>query len=178
MPAFLAEEKKKLEDKVAALKASRAAAMPRPIEAAEKAVKDFPADPGQGQGSWTKDKRRRRQGRAGQGPRRALPCRRQDAGGDGEDPRHRQEELPGADPVPDGRYRRAAAHPDALLHDAVGQGGAPLGVLVAVLHLPALLHRAGAGHPGQVRGLSATWSARASRSCQPGCRTGRRWTRR
>ena len=52
-------------------------------------------------------------------------------------------ELLRADPLPHGRHGVAAAHPDAVLHDAVGQAGARLGGLVAVLHLPALLHGAG-----------------------------------
>ena len=150
-PAFLASEKQKLVDKVAAVKASGDA---KAVEAAEKAVKDFPADAAAAKAAWTKDKAGARcPRRPGQGPRRAVPGHRQDARGAGKVARHRQEELPGADLLPDGRYRRAAAHPDALLHHAFGQGGAPLGVLVAVLHLPALLHRAGPGHPGQVRCL-------------------------
>ena len=43
----------------------------------------------------------------------------------------------------DGRHGVAAAHPDALLHDALGARGAPVGRLVAALHLPALLLGAG-----------------------------------
>jgi cation/acetate symporter len=35
----------------------------------------------------------------------------------------------------------------------VGEGGAAVGDLVAVLHLPAVLHRAGPGGAGQVRGV-------------------------
>ena len=112
--------------------------------------------------------RRRRQGAVdqGQGPRRArraaaAPCRglpRQGRGRAG----YLAPQLPGAGVLPDGRHRRAAAHPDALLHDAVGEGGAPVGVLVAVLHLPAVLHRAGAGGAGQVRRLQLSWSAAIS----------------
>jgi hypothetical protein len=63
---------------------------------------------------------RRRPRRAGQGPRRSLRGRWQDAGRDREEPRHREEELPRPDRVPDDRHRRAAAHPDALLHHAFG----------------------------------------------------------
>ncbi|OGS92485.1 MAG: cation acetate symporter [Gallionellales bacterium GWA2_60_18] len=55
-PAFLAEEKKKLEDNVAALKAATPPADPSAIEAAEKAVKDFPADAAAAKAQWTKDK--------------------------------------------------------------------------------------------------------------------------
>jgi hypothetical protein len=62
----------------------------------------------------------RRPRRAGQGPRRSLRRRWQDAGRDREEPRHREEELPRPDRVPDDRHRRPAAHPDALLHHAFG----------------------------------------------------------
>jgi len=52
---YLAEEKKKLEDKVAELKAA-----PTPdakaIEAAEKAAKDYPTDPAKAKDAWSKDK--------------------------------------------------------------------------------------------------------------------------
>lgn len=52
--AYLAEEKAKLEAKVAELKAANAD--PKAIEAAEKAVKDFPTDPAKAKEQWTKDK--------------------------------------------------------------------------------------------------------------------------
>ena len=55
--AFLADEKKKLEDKVAALKAqTEPAAELKDIEAAEKAVKDYPTDPAKAKEGWTKAK--------------------------------------------------------------------------------------------------------------------------
>ena len=44
-------------------------------------------------------------------------------------------QLPRAGVLPDGRHGRAAAHPGALLHHAVGPAGARVGDLVAVLHL-------------------------------------------
>jgi cation/acetate symporter len=53
--AFLAEEKAKLEANVATLKAAEAPDA-KAIEAAEKAVKDFPADPAAAKAAWTKDK--------------------------------------------------------------------------------------------------------------------------
>ena len=62
-------------------------------------------------------------------------------------------ELPRADLLPHGRHRRAAPHPDALLHDAVGAAGAHLRRVVAVLHLPALLHGAGLCRVRAVRGV-------------------------
>ena len=53
---FLAEEKKKQEDKLAELKAAAPPADAKSIEAAEKAVKDFPADPAKAKEQWTKEK--------------------------------------------------------------------------------------------------------------------------
>jgi cation/acetate symporter len=55
-PAFLAEEKTKLESKVSALKAATPPADAKAIEAAEKVVKDFPADAAAAKTQWTKDK--------------------------------------------------------------------------------------------------------------------------
>jgi cation/acetate symporter len=53
---FLAEEKAKLEAKVAELKAAEAPDA-KAIEVAEKAVKDFPADPAAAKTAWTNDKK-------------------------------------------------------------------------------------------------------------------------
>jgi cation/acetate symporter len=53
--AFLTEEKAKLEAKVTELKGAEAPDA-KAIEAAEKAVKDFPADPAKAKEAWTKDK--------------------------------------------------------------------------------------------------------------------------
>ena len=50
--AFLAAEKQKLEAKVAELKAAAAPDV-KAVEAAEKAVKDFPADPAKAKAAWT-----------------------------------------------------------------------------------------------------------------------------
>jgi cation/acetate symporter len=51
---FLAEEKKKLEEKAAALKAqTEPPADPKAIEAAEKAAKDYPTDPAAAKKAWT-----------------------------------------------------------------------------------------------------------------------------
>ncbi len=52
---FLSGEKKKLEDKVAGLKAAEPSDA-KAIESAEKAVKDFPMDPVKAKEQWTKDK--------------------------------------------------------------------------------------------------------------------------
>jgi len=54
--AFLGEEKAKLEANVAALKAAEAPDG-KAIEAAEKAVKDFPADPAAAKTAWTNEKK-------------------------------------------------------------------------------------------------------------------------
>jgi cation/acetate symporter len=54
--AFLGEEKAKLEAKVAELKGAEAPDA-KAIEAAEKAVKDFPADPAAAKTAWTNDKK-------------------------------------------------------------------------------------------------------------------------
>jgi cation/acetate symporter len=54
-PAFLTAEKQKLTDKLAALKAD-AAPDAKAIEAAEKAVKDFPADAAAAKKAWTTEK--------------------------------------------------------------------------------------------------------------------------
>ena len=55
-PAFLAGEKKKLQDKAAELKAANPPADPKIIEAADKAVKEFPADAAAAKAKWTADK--------------------------------------------------------------------------------------------------------------------------
>ncbi|WIM04448.1 MAG: cation acetate symporter [Candidatus Nitricoxidivorans perseverans] len=52
--AFLAEEKKKVEDKAAALKAAEAPDA-KAIESAEKALKDFPSDQDKAKAAWKKD---------------------------------------------------------------------------------------------------------------------------
>ncbi len=54
-PAFLAAEKQKLTDKVAALKAE-ATPDAKAIEAGEKAIKDFPADAAAAKKAWTTEK--------------------------------------------------------------------------------------------------------------------------
>jgi hypothetical protein len=62
-------------------------------------------------------------------------------------------ELLRAGVLPDGRHRRAAAHPDALLHHPFGARSAAIRGVVAVLHLPAVLHRAGLCRLRQARDL-------------------------
>src|SRR5260221_562166 len=54
-------------------------------------------------------------------------------------------------PGPQFRYGGAGAHPDALLHHAQRAGGAHLGVLVAGVHLPVVLHGALPCGAGEVR---------------------------
>ena len=76
---------------------------------------------------------------------RQGPCRALRAG--------RCAQLLRAGVLPDGRHRLAAAHPDALLHHADRARRALVGRLVAVLHLPALLHRPVLCRVRQARGL-------------------------
>ena len=65
----------------------------------------------------------------------------------------RVQQLLGAGAHPDDRYGVAAAHPDALLHDAERARCAEVGRLEHLLHLPALLHRAGLRRVRQAGGL-------------------------
>ena len=107
----------------------------------------IPKDAAAAKAAWTQGRRARRARGSADAPRRGVP-------GQGRGRARRlAPQLPRAGVLPDGRHRRAAAHPDALLHDAVGAGGARVGVLVAVLHLPAVLHGARAGGARQVRRL-------------------------
>ena len=57
--------------------------------------------------------------------RQAAARRRQPVRQDGDD----EDRLPVAGPRAGARHRGSAAHPDALLHGAEGQGGAPLGAV-------------------------------------------------
>ena len=50
-------------------------------------------------------------------------------------------ELPRPHVLPHGGHGGAAPHPHALLHDALGAPGAHVGGVVALLHLPPVLHR-------------------------------------
>ena len=79
-----------------------------------------------------------------------------------------------SDPVPHDRHGVAATHPDALLHDADGARRAQVGRLVAVLHLSALLHRAGLCRVRQARDLSERDRPDDRRSAGRGWRTGAR----
>jgi cation/acetate symporter len=82
------------------------------------------------------------------------------------------QQLPRAGVLPDAGHRRAAAHPDALLHHAVGARNPGLGVLDAVLHPADLPDDPGAGGAGQIRHLHLAGRRRVRESCRPGCRTG------
>ncbi len=101
----------------------------------------------------------RRQGRVDEGRRAGSTCRaahppRRGVSRQGRCGARRVEaQLPGTGLLPDDRHGRVAAHPDAVLHDTLGAAGPRIGVLVAVLHLPALFHRPGAGGAGEVRRL-------------------------
>ena len=107
---------------------------------------------------------------------RAAPaaCRAVSRQGRGRAQQHAHQ-LPGAGAVSDAGHRRHAAHPDAFIHHALGERGAALGVLVPAVHPAAVLHGAGAGPAGQVRGLRR-WSAPTSSACPTGCTPGARST--
>ena len=113
------------------------------------------------------------EGRRSRGPRRAAAAARRGLSRQGRRRARRvAPQLPGARVLPDGRHRRAAAHPDALLHDAIGAPGARVGVLVAVLHLPAVLHRARARRAGEVRRLLLRRRLRVREAAAVGGRMG------
>ena len=97
-------------------------------------------------------------------PRRSVPRQGRSRA------QHLAVELPRAHLLPDGRHGGAAAHPDALLHDPEREGGARVGDLVAVLHLPALLHRA---RPRRCS-RSTTCTPLSWGPSSPSCRCGRR----
>ena len=67
----------------------------------------------------------------------------------------------------DGRHGVAAAHPDALLHDPVGEAGTGLGGVVAALHLPPVLLGAGLRGVLEARGLHQHHRQGLSSSIRP-----------
>ena len=69
----------------------------------------------------------------------------------------------------DGRHGFAAAHPDALLHHAVGEGSAGFGGVVAAVHLPALLLGAGLRGVLEAGGLHQHHRQRPDARSGPGC---------
>ena len=147
LPASYTAAKAKLAADVEKLKADNAPA--DQVAAAEKSAAAYPKDEAAAKAQWTKD--------SGLAARAGPPLRHAEAF-PGKDDAARDvvaPQLPRTGVLPDGGHRRAAAHPDALLHDAVGARGAGIGVLVAVLHLPAVLHGARARRPGEIRRLLA-----------------------
>ena len=101
-----------------------------------KLLTEYPTDPEKWKAASTQGQGPRRARRAAAAARRAV--RRQGREG----ARHGAAQLHRHRVLHDVRHRGAAAHPDALLHDAERAAGARVGVLVALLHLPALLHGA------------------------------------
>jgi cation/acetate symporter len=154
VPASLAADKAAAEKKVEDLKAANAPVAE--LQAAEKALAGLPKDEAAAKDAWTKAKAAA-DGRAK--PLAGMPAMRRStrvtpmATPRPEDLQRIAAQLPGPGVLPDGGHGRAAAHPDALLHHAVGEGRTRFGDLVAVLHLPAVLHGAGPGGAGEVRGL-------------------------
>ncbi len=145
--AAYAADKAALEKKLADLKATNAA--PDQIAATEKALAAFPKDVDAAKAQWTKEK-----GLAA----RAVP------------PRPHAEAFVGKDDAARNTARLnflalvfclmvgTAALPHILMRyytTPCGEGSAPVGRMVAVLHLPAVLHRAVAGGAGEVRRVHA-----------------------
>ena len=167
LPGSFDAGKKKLQAQVEKLKAENAP--PEQVSDAEKALDAYPKDVDAAKAQWTKD--------AGLIARAAPPLRHAEAfpGKDERRARRLAPKLPGARVLPDGRHGSAAAHPDALLHDALGAPGARVGVLVAVLHLPAVLHGAGARRAREIRRLFVRRRVASTRSCRSGRPHGRGW---
>jgi cation/acetate symporter len=140
--AAYTRDKGDLEKKLADLKARGAA--PAEMASTEAALAAYPKDENAAKAQWNKDKGPRCPRGATATARHAVP--RQGRGG----AEHRAQQLPRHRLLHDVRDRSAAAHPDALLHDAQRATGAPVGVLVAVLHFPAVFHRAVARGAGEI----------------------------
>jgi hypothetical protein len=127
VPAAMVADKAAAEKKVADLKAANGPVAE--IQAAEKALAGLPKDEADAKKAWTARPRPTNEGRAkplGGMPSHAASSRATRTA----TPRPRRpstkvaSQLPGPDVLPDGGHGRAAAHPDALLHHAFGEGGA------------------------------------------------------
>ena len=146
----------------AAVDAAKVENVPEKIAAAEAALKAWPADAAAAKAAVDEGQGARRTRRPTAASRRGLPGQgRQGA-------RRIPTQLPRADLLPDGGHGGAAAHPDAVLHDALGEGGEGQRVLVAVLHLPAVLHRTGTRGAGQVRGVQPAGGHRVRQAAAVG----------
>jgi cation/acetate symporter len=155
VPAGIAADRAAAQKRVDDLRAANAPAAQ--LTAAEKALAALPLSEAAARTAWTAAKTTGRHtcsaiGRHARacadlrrGPQRRRRCAK--------DLQRVAPQLPGAGVLPDGGHGRAAAHPDALLHHALGEGSSGIGDLVAVLHLPAVLHGTGPGRAGQVRDL-------------------------
>ena len=126
LPAALEADKAAAEKKLADLKAANGPVAE--IQAAETALAALPKNVDDAKKAWTAAKTANASRAA---PLAGMPPHAQifagDPNGDAtaqEGVRHLAAQLPGADLLPDGGHGRAAAHPDALLHHAVGEGGA------------------------------------------------------
>ena len=174
LPGSLATERSAAAKKVADLQAANAPSTE--ITAAEKAMAAVPKDEASARKAWTAAKAANE---AQARPLAGMPNHAQIYAGrperrrrGAEDLRRIAAQLPCAGLLPDGGHGRAAAHPDALLHHALGAGGARVGDLVAVLHLPAVLHRAGTRGAGEVRGLQRAGGNALQRAAGLDRRTG------
>ena len=126
IPTALAADKSAAEQKLAELKTANAPVAE--VQAAEKALAAVPANEADAKKAWTAAKNAnaaRAKPLAGMVPHAPAVRRRSERRRRGaEDLQRIAAQLPRAGVLPDGRHGRAAAHPDALLHDAVGEGGA------------------------------------------------------
>ena len=117
VPAAMAADKAAAQKKVDDLKAANGPVAE--IKAAEAALAALPKDETAAKAAYTA-------ARVSNAARSAPPIRHADAfpgqGRSGQ--RHLAQELPGAGVLPDDRHGGPAAHPDALLHHAVSEGGA------------------------------------------------------
>ncbi len=133
LPKATAERRALLEEQLAKAKAS---GNPGLVKAAERELANWPTDPNKAKEIF--DARKGYAANANPPRPHATPL----PGQGREGAAHRAAQLPRHRVLHDVRHRGAAAHPDAVLHHAERAAGARFGVLVAVLHLPAVLHRA------------------------------------
>ena len=152
----------------AVAKAEADNAGPEAVDAAKKAVEAFPKDAAAAKAAWTKDAGLAARSQSADSPCRGVPRQGRRRA------RRLAAQLPRPRVLPHGGDGGAAAHPHAVLHDALGTAGARVRVLVAVLHLPPVLH--GARHSRCSRSSTSTRSssARSSVNCRSGWRRGRR----
>ena len=120
------------------------------IRAAEKSLADYPKTADAAKTAWAAQVASNTAKSAPPSAACYAVSDQQDRRGRREGARDQAQQLPRVDLLHDVRHGSLAAHPDAVLHDAVGAGSAGLGVLVAVLHLPAVFHGSVTGRAREV----------------------------